>query len=68
MSQITINGEYGSLRLKDDSVEVNLTDRSETKVFGKTLGSRNEQLIVNACRIESTAVPADDEGFPCETC
>lgn len=73
-SQLTIYGESGSLRLENDSVEVNLTDKSETRVFGKAFGSQSsiglahEQLTVSACRFESTTVPADDEGVPCENC
>ena len=38
-TQLTIYGEYGSLRLEDDSAEINLIDRSEAKVFGKGLRS-----------------------------
>ena len=72
-SQLTIYGEYGSLRLENDSVEINLTDNRRTRVFGKALGSElhtdlaHELLTMNACRIESAAVPADDEGVSCET-
>ena len=66
-SQLTIYGEHGSLRLENGSVHVDLTDKSETKTFGMALGSElntdlaYKQLIENAYRIESTAVPADDE-------
>ena len=72
-SQLTIYGESSSLRLEIDSEEVHLTNRSKTKGFGNALVSEliiyfgHKQLIVNACRIESTAVPADDEDVPCET-
>ena len=38
-SQLAIYGEFGSLRLENDSVEVSLNDRSETKGFGKALES-----------------------------
>ena len=71
-TQLTIYGESGSLRLENDSVEVNLTNGSEIKGFGKALESEliisfgYEQLRMNACRIEPTAVPADDGDVPCE--
>lgn len=73
-TQLTIYGKSGSLRLENDSVEANLTDKTETRGFGKALGFElnidivHEQLTVNECRVESTAVLVDDEGVPYKTC
>ena len=38
-TQLTIYGEYGSLQLENDRVEIYLTDGTETRVFGKALKS-----------------------------
>ena len=38
-TQLTIYGEYGSLRLENDCVEIHLTDETESRVFGKALKS-----------------------------
>ena len=42
-SQLTIYGEYGSVRLENGSVHLNLTDKSETKTFGMVLGPNSIQ-------------------------